>query len=249
MHRWARDAGRFGTRLDGVRLDWPAIVARQHEIVARFQPTTDSFERKGVRVHLGDARFEDAHTLRVDGQAIRGEKVLIAGGSEPVIPDVPGRELAITSDALLFLPAFPSRLVLIGSGVIALEMASAFHDLGADVTVVGREAEILPQFDADVAAYLRAVLEARGVTFVRSATLDRLERRGDEIVARVAGSDLRATTVCFATGRRWLPASLGADGLGLAIGRLGLETTDDLRTSVDAIWAAGDAAGRMQLTQ
>ena len=248
MHRWARDAGRFGTKVDGVGLDWPTLVARQHAIVEQFQPSTDSFERKGVRVHLGEARFEDPHTLRVDGHLIHGDRILIAAGSEPVIPPVPGRELAITSNELLFVPVFPSRLLLIGSGVIALEMASAFCDLGAEVTVVGRETEILPSFDADVAAYLRAILEARGVTFVRGATLERLSRSGDEIAAHLAGSEIRATTVCFATGRRWRPAGLGADGLGLALGRLGLETTDDLRTSVDGIWAAGDAAGRMQLT-
>src|SRR5688572_19839843 len=239
MHRWTRDAAGFGTKLEGVRLDWPTVVARQHAVVARFQPSASSLEEKGVRVVLGEARFEDPHTLRVDGQVIRGDRLLIAAGSEPVIPSVPGRELAITSTDLLFLPDFPSRLLLIGGGVIAIEMASAFRDLGAEVTVLAREAEILPQFDADVAAYLRAILEARGVRFLRSATLERLTRQGDEIVASLGGSEVRATAVCFATGRRWRPASLGADGLGFALGGLGLETTEDLKTSVDGIWAAG----------
>jgi glutathione reductase (NADPH) len=78
--------------------------------------------------------------------------------------------------------------------------------------------------------------------------VERLERSDAEILVHMAGADVRATAVCFATGRRWRPESLGAEGLGLTVGRLGLETTDDMRTSVAGIWAAGDAAGRMQLT-
>src|SRR5689334_11562246 len=115
MHRWAREAGTFGTQTGAVTLDWPTVVARQHAMVKRFQPPVDSFERKGVRVHLGEARLHDAHAVRVDGHVLAGERVLIAAGSAPMIPPIPGRELAITSDELLFLPEFPKRLALIGS--------------------------------------------------------------------------------------------------------------------------------------
>src|SRR5207245_10938478 len=142
-----------------------------HDIVRELQLAPAALEATGVRVLLGEARFTDPHTVTVNGTTVRGEKVVIAAGSTPVILPVPGREVAITADPLLFLPAFPRRLLLVGAGVISLEMASAFSDLGAEVTVIGNEPEVLPTFDADVAGYARALLEARGVTFHLDASV------------------------------------------------------------------------------
>jgi pyruvate/2-oxoglutarate dehydrogenase complex dihydrolipoamide dehydrogenase (E3) component len=234
------------------RLDWPVVVARQHEIVARLRPPTDKLERYGARVWLGEARFQDSHTLAVDGARVYGEKIIIAAGSAPVVPPIEGRELGITSDELLFLPEFPESLVLVGAGAIGLEMAGAFNDLGARVTVVAREDEILPGFDPDVAAYLRALLEAQGVVFHRGTQVTGLTGKRGGIVTRFvqreAAREVRSAVVCFAVGRRWDPRSLGAEGLGLETNRLGLKTSPHLRTSVAHVYAAGDAAGNVQLT-
>jgi pyruvate/2-oxoglutarate dehydrogenase complex dihydrolipoamide dehydrogenase (E3) component len=248
----ATEGATFGTVSGAPRLDWPAVVARQHDVVARLRPPTETLERAGIRVHLGEASFVDGHTLRVGGADIHGERVIIAAGSAPIVPPIEGRELAITSDDLLFLPEFPSRLVLIGSGAVGLEMAGAFSDLGAAVTVIGQESEILAGFDADVAAYLRRLLEARGVTFHRSARVTALRATPGVVITEFAGDGraqaVAATAVCVAAGRRWQPRMLGAEGLGLATNRLGLATTPYLRTSVAHIYAAGDAAGNVQLT-
>lgn len=233
-------------------MDWDAIVRRQHEVVRALQPPPGAFDGPGTKVYLGEARFLDPHTLQVDGQRIRGEKILIAAGSEAVVPPVPGRDLAITSDQILFLPRLPERLALIGAGVIGLEMAGAFADLGSQVTVVGQDAEILPALDADVSAYIRIILEARGVTFHLGSTLERLSGAPGAFTvhAQKDGAPLafEATQVCFATGRRFNPRRVGADILGLKVGRLGLEVTPHLRTSIPHIYAAGDAAGNQQLT-
>ena len=231
-------------------------MARQHEIVARFAPPPGDFAAKGVTVLRGDARFEDPHTLRLETagtrSTVRAPRILIAAGSAPVIPDVEGAALGITSDELLFLPEFPSRLVLVGAGAIGLEMAGAFSDLGAAVDVILQEPEILGPFDADVGAYLRAILEARGVTFHRSATLTSLSGSAGAVVARfTSGSvvhELPPAGVCLAVGRRWTPAMLGAEALGFELTPRGLRTDAFLRTSVPGIYAAGDAAGNRQLT-
>src|SRR5207249_12170490 len=119
----------------------------------------------------------DAHTAEADGTRLAGDTILTAAASEPVILDIPRREHPITSDDLLFLPDFPPTLTLFGAGAIALEMASAFRDLGSEVTVIGREAEILPGFDAEVAGYLRTILEAKGVAFRLDARVARLDGR------------------------------------------------------------------------
>lgn len=233
-------------------LDWAAVVRRQHEIVRELQPAPAAFERTGARVYLAEARFEDARTVRADGTSIRGEKIVIAAGSEPVVPRLAGRELAITSDDILFLPAFPESLVLVGAGVIGLEMASAFADLGARVTVIGREPEILPGVDADVAAYIRTILEGRGVRFELGAELARLSGTPGAVTAH-ATRDGRALTVtaaqvCLAVGRRYNPARAGTGALGLTLGDKGLRVSEYLQTSLPHIYAAGDAAGNHQLT-
>jgi pyruvate/2-oxoglutarate dehydrogenase complex dihydrolipoamide dehydrogenase (E3) component len=249
VHALVRHAARYGTVVDNVRLDWPAVLRRQHEIVATFQPPVASIEQTGARVVLGQARFVDAHTVLVDGTQLAGDKILIAAGSEPVIPDIPGRELAITSDDLLFLPDFPASLTLIGAGAIGLEMASAFRDLGSVVTVIDRDDEILPGFDPDVAGYLRRMLEARGVTFRLGVRVARLEGGPGAVTARLeGGGDIASAVVCMAAGRRFRPEMLGAESLGLETSRLGLKVTPYLRSSIPHIYAAGDAAGRRQLT-
>jgi pyruvate/2-oxoglutarate dehydrogenase complex dihydrolipoamide dehydrogenase (E3) component len=252
VHHLVRRAADFGTAAGAPRLDWAAVVARQHETVARLRPPLDKLERTGARIVLGEARFEDPHTVAVGGARLRGERIIIAGGSAPVMPPLEGAELAITSDDLLFLPELPASLVLVGAGAIGLEMAGAFSDFGATVTVIGQEAEILAGFDADVAAYLRAILEARGVTFHRGAQVTALRGRRGDVVVHFRQADrareTRASAVCVAVGRRFRPQMLGAEGLGLETGRLGLRTTAHLRTSLPHVYAAGDAAGNAQLT-
>lgn len=172
-----QDAGTFGIRTGPVSLDWNGVVRRQHEVVRALQPAPGAFEKMGATVYLAEARFVDAHTVQADGRQLRAGRIVIAAGSEPVVPPLPGRELAITSDQILFLPDFPSRLALVGGGVIGLEMAGAFADLGSRVTVIVRDAEVLPALDRDVGAYIRGLLESRGVRFLRDARLEGLSGR------------------------------------------------------------------------
>ncbi len=252
IHRLAKDAARFGTTTGTVELDWPTVIRRQHEIVKEFQPLPASLARAGADVVLGEARFTDPHTITVNGSALWGNRIIIAAGSLPVVPAVPGIEAAITSDEILFLPVFPRRLVIVGAGVIGLEMAGAFSDFGAEVVVIGQEPEILPAFDPDVAGYLRKILETRGVTFHLGAHLAGFTGRRGDVTARFTKDgrphEVTADQACVAIGRRWRSETLGAEHLGLDRGHLGLAVTPYLRTSVAHIYAAGDAAGNAQLT-
>ncbi len=252
IHRITKDAARFGTTAGPIALDWPTVIRRQHDIVKEFQPLPAALARPGAEIILGEARFADPHTIVVNDATLRSDRIIIAAGSIPVAPAVPGIEAAITSDELLFLPVFPQRLVIVGTGVIGLEMAGAFSDFGAEVVVVGQEGEILPGFDPDVAGYLRRIFESRGVTFHLGATLTSFSGRRGDVTARFTRDGephaVAADQACVAIGRRWRPETLGAQHLGLERGRLGLAVTPYLRTSVAHIYAAGDAAGNAQLT-
>ncbi len=235
-----------------MRLDWAAVAGRQHEIVKALRPSPESLTKTGAKVFLAEGRFLDAYTLEAGGERVEGERIVVAAGSEPLIPPLEGREFAITSDDLLFLPAFPERLVLVGAGVIGLEMASAFADLGAGVTVLGRESEILPTLDADVAAYIRRLLEAKGVTFQLEATVTQLTGWRNDLTVhftkRGRQGEVRAAHVCLAVGRRFNSKRLGADAIGLELAGTGLKVSPYLQTSRPHIYAAGDAAGGEMLT-
>jgi pyruvate/2-oxoglutarate dehydrogenase complex dihydrolipoamide dehydrogenase (E3) component len=252
VHRLVREAGGFGTFSGAVRLDWDAVQHRQNEIVEAHRPSGADLEKHGIRVAIGTARFTDPHLVEVGGQQLGAERFVIAAGSEPVVPDLPGRELLLTSDQLLFLSAFPASLTFIGAGPVALELAGAFNDFGSRVTVLARDAEILPTVDADVARNLRKRMEERGVTFRLQTTVTYLTRAADGV--RVAfdsagmANELTSRQVCAAVGRRFHPRSIGAARIGLELGRLGLRTSPYLATSVPHIYAAGDAAGNRQLT-
>lgn len=247
-----KDAARFGTTTGAVELDWPAVVRRQHAIVEEFRPLPAALARAGAEVVLGEARFSDPHTIAVNGSALWGNRIIIGAGSAPVIPDVPGIDATITSDEILFLPVFPPRLVIVGAGVIGLEMAGAFSDLGAEVTVIGQDAEILSAFDQDVAGYVRKILESRRVTFHLGATLTGFSGTRGAVTTHFTRDgkprEVAADQACLAIGRQWRPETLGAERLGLEMGHLGLKVTRYLRTSVTHIYAAGDAAGNGQLT-
>ncbi len=251
-HRLVRESAGFAARSGGAGPDWDAVLHRQNEIVDALRPSAADLEKRGIRVAIGAARFTDPHIVEVDGRPLGAERFIIAAGSQPVIPDLPGRELLITSDHLLFLPAFPTSLTFIGGGPVALELAGAYADFGSRVTVLARDAEILPSVDPDVARYLRKSMEARGITFRLQTTVTRLVPApgGVRIEFDSAGmvNEMTSTQVCAAMGRRFHPRTIGAARIGLELGRLGLRTSPYLRTSVPHVYAAGDAAGNRQLT-
>jgi glutathione reductase (NADPH) len=251
-HRLVRTARDFGTFAGAVQLDWDAVQQRQNEIVDAVRPPAADLEKRGIRVVIGTARFGDPHIVEVNGRPLAAERFVIAAGSQPVIPELPGRELLVTSDQLLFLPVFPTSLTFIGAGPVALELAGAFNDFGTRVTVLARDAEILPGVDADVARYLRKRMEERGVTFRLKTTVTRLAESPDGVLVAFdsAGlaNEMTSRHVCAAVGRRFHPRTIGASRIGLEMGRLGLRTSPYLATSVPHIYAAGDAAGNRQLT-
>ena len=252
LHRLVRESAGYVSRSGGARLDWDAVMQRQNEVVDTLRPTAADLEKRGIRVVVGVARFADPHIVEVNGRPLAAERFIIAAGSQPEIPDLPGRELLITSDHVLFLPAFPASLTFIGGGPVALELAGAFADFGSRVTVLARDAEILPTVDPDVARYLRKIMELRGVAFRLHATVTSLAPSADgvriEFDSAGMANAMTSSQVCAAVGRRFNPRTIGAARIGLEMGRLGLRTTPHLATSVPHIYAAGDAAGNRQLT-
>jgi pyruvate/2-oxoglutarate dehydrogenase complex dihydrolipoamide dehydrogenase (E3) component len=196
----------------------------------------------GVDVFLGDARFVGRGAVEIDGQRLRFEKALIATGSGPAIPDVPGLAAAryLTNETVFELTEQPRRLVCLGGGVVSCEMAQAFRRLGNEVDVVASARRLLAADAPEASGVVTERLAAEGVRLhlgVRATKVD----GGRQRVTLSDGSELEYDALLVAAGRKVNVEGMGLESAGVKIGRAGVEVDDHLQTSNRAIYAAGDA--------
>jgi glutathione reductase (NADPH) len=198
----------------------------------------------------GRARVVSPHEVDVDGRRFRARHILVATGGHPLMPEVPGGEHAVSSDAMFDLPRFPKRLVVVGGGYIACEMASILRGLGAQVTQLVRGARLLRGFDDDIAAFLAVEMGKKGIDIRLGTHLTRIDREGDTLHATLHdGTVLPADTVLQATGRGPNTAGLGLEDAGVELGARGGVIVDaQFRANVPSIFAVGDVTDRLQLT-
>jgi glutathione reductase (NADPH) len=198
----------------------------------------------------GRARLVGADTVEVDGQRHRARHVLVATGGKPVIPEFPGHELAITSNQIFDLAAFPRHLVVVGGGYIACEFASIFRGLGARVTQLYRGEQVLRGFDDDVRAFVAAEMGKKGVELRTGCKVQRIDASGNGLVLTLADdTQLTADSVLYATGRAPNTAGLGLVEAGVELSHNGAIVVDQqFQTRVASVCAVGDVIDRVQLT-
>jgi glutathione reductase (NADPH) len=238
-------------------LHWDILKARR---AAEIQHLNGIYEglMDGAQVTLlrGHGRLTGAHAAELSSatgerRALTARHILIATGGTPFVPEFPGHELAVTSDDMFDLPVFPKHLVVLGGGYIGCEMASIFHGLGAQVTVLYRGEQILRGFDDEVRAFTAEEMRKAGVDIRLNSDVARLEAtpEGERRLTLEDGSQLQADVVLSATGRRPKVAGLGLEAVGVRQGKGGvIEIDDDFQTSVPGIFAVGDVVGRKTLT-
>jgi pyruvate/2-oxoglutarate dehydrogenase complex dihydrolipoamide dehydrogenase (E3) component len=247
--RRAAELGIKGT--EGVGLDWAAVIARKNRLVASWSDGKDAaFERQGISVLRGPARFLGPHELLVGDRRVTAERVVIATGSAPKRPPIEGIERALTSDQLLERTTLPQRLVVIGGGVIAMELGFAFGRAGAQVTVLQSGPVVLPALDEDIRTALVDLAPGAGLTVVTNAKVTRVAP-DHTVEAQVGGRPERfpADVVLVATGRPPNTAGLGLEAAGVALER-GAVRVNEYRQSPSAphVYAAGDVTGSHQHT-
>jgi glutathione reductase (NADPH) len=236
--------------------DWRAFLMAKDQEIARLSGIyTANVNKAGADILYGTARFLDPHTLEVKGETgtrkVTAEKILIAAGDRPSLPNVPGIEHAITSEEAFHLPELPKRMVIVGGGYIAIEFACIFHGLGVDVTLVYRGPNLLRGFDEDVRAHLADELRLRGLRVLLSNQHARIEKNRDGVLVSHLTDSLKveAEVVMFATGREPHVKTLGLEKAGVKLNDKGAIAVDDFsRTNVEHIWAVGDITDRMPLT-
>lgn len=244
-----RDRDALGVGSQPPRIDVTSVFDHIDHAIRTIEPADSvaSVEATGARVVAGTAVFTSPTTASVDGASVRFRQAVIATGSSPALPDIPGLADAnpLTSETVWGLRERPARLVVLGGGAIGCELAQAWARLGSAVTLVHRGERLLPKEDVDASAIVAEALRSDGVTVVlraRSARV-RAEGRGGALVLD-DGSEHPFDALLVATGRTPRTAGLGLDRAGVATDERGFVRVDaTLRTSNRRIRAAGDVAG------
>lgn len=241
------DARALGIRTEGRALDYAALAAFKERQVSLLRRGVESLEKAhGVEVVAGFGRLENANTLEVEGRRLTAQRVILATGSQPALPPIPGAQDALTSDGVLSLTALPASLVIVGGGVIGMEFATLFSSLGVKVTVLEMLPDILPGVDARLSALLRRSLKRRRVDIINNA---RVTEIGSTVRYEVDGEPrtVQAERCAVCTGRRPQTQGIGLEAVGVRTQRGYVCVNDRMETSVPGIYAVGDITGGPQL--
>jgi glutathione reductase (NADPH) len=246
------DAAGFGWSVAPPRFDWPGlIVAKDQEIGRLSQIYINMLNNSGVTIIDGRGVVCDAHTVEVGGRTYTADKILVATGGHPTVPDIPGIEHVISSNEALDLPHLPRRIVIVGGGYIAVEFAGIFKGFGSEVVEIIRREELLYGFDDDLRVMLAQEMRNRGIeihTRTQVARIVKAPREGYSVFTTI-GQEISADLVMYATGRRPNTRGLGLAEAGVALDENGAVSVDEWqRSSVSNIYAVGDVTDRLNLT-
>ncbi|HZI15232.1 MAG TPA: glutathione-disulfide reductase [Myxococcus sp.] len=252
FHEEFQDAAGYGWSVPEPTFDWSKLLAAKNKELDRLRGVYGRLLRdSGVTLVEGRGRLVDAHTVEVAGKRYTAERILVATGSRPFLPqDVTGIEHAVTSDEALSFPELPKRLVIVGGGYIGVELACVFQGLGAKVTVVLRSPTVLSGFDTDVRGFLTEELRKKGIELQTDTFIRDIEKREGVVSLLTRGGDtLEADAVLYATGRVPNTRGLGLEEAGVKLDSRGAVCVDEWsRTSVENIFAVGDVTDRINLT-
>lgn len=245
-----RNAASVGLKAVEPEFSLADIVARKDAVVEQLrQAIAGVLAAPGITLVNAKASFVDDHTVEAEGQRYTADTIIVATGSshKTLRLEALDDSLLLTSDSLLSLTEFPKRLVIVGAGVIGMEFASIFSQLGAQVTVVEYLKECIPALDADIAKRLRKTLEKQGVEFYMQSAVKKIadgnvtfERKGKE-------QSVEADKVLMAVGRKPNVDGLGLENTSLVWSEKGITVDDNMLTNVPGVYAIGDVNARMML--
>ena len=245
------DAAGFGWTVPEPTFHWPTLVANKDKEIARLNGIYERIlANAGVTILKNRATIVDPHQVECGGKTYSAKHILVATGSWPTVPGIPGKELAITSNEAFFLPELPKSAIVVGGGYIAVEFASIFNGLGVKTTLVYRGKRLLRGFDAELGAKLAEEMTKKGVTIRFESDLASLAKSADGITATFKDASVMETgVVMYATGRKPNTRNLGLEAAGVNLATDGaIQVNKHLQSSVPSIHAIGDVTNRINLT-
>jgi glutathione reductase (NADPH) len=246
-----RDAVGFGWSAEHPRFEWARLIANKNKEIQRLNGVYGKIlGDAGVKVIKGHAEVVDPHTVRVNGEQFTAKYILVAVGSWPLVPRIPGAEHAITSNEAFHMPSLPERVIIVGGGYIGVEFAGIFHGLGAHITQLYRGKLFLRGFDNDIRSTLAEEMLKRGIDLRFNADITQVAKENGALIATLSdGSVLEAEQILYATGRGSKTPNLGLEAAGVKLKYNGAVMVDEYsKSSVDSIYAIGDCTDRMMLT-
>lgn len=251
----ARRGAEFGIGTGDITVDMSKVKARKDRIMLDDRHGVESWLEgmTGATLIRGHARFEDPHTIRVDDELLHADRIYLNVGGRAIVPDIPGLSDVdyLTNVGILDLATLPEHLVVVGGSYIALEFAQMYRRFGARVSVVEKGPRLTSREDEDVSAAIKEILEAEGIDIHLNATDMRIVKQGNgfELHPREGAEPIAGSHVLVATGRQPNTDDLGLDAASVETDARGFVKVDDqLRTTVEHIWAMGDCNGRGAFT-
>ena len=245
------DAASFGWITGEARFVWKTLLANKDREIARLNGVYERLLTSvGVEILRSRARVLDPHTVEIGGERRTAKYILVATGSWPQVPALPGSELGFTSNEVFHLERLPARALVVGGGYIAVEFASIFNGLGVETTLAYRGARLLRGFDAELCERLAEEMGRKGVAIRLQSNPARLDKENGALrITYENGSSQEVDAVLFATGRKPNTAALGLESAGVKLAADGAVIVDRYsKSSVDSIYAVGDATNRLNLT-
>ena len=250
-HAHFEDSVGFGWSYDHPTFDWPTLIRNKNNEIKRLNGIYLSLlEKAGVEIFNSYASFIDPHTIEVDGKTITADKILIATGGTPVMPDFDGADLMMVSDDMFYLDTLPRHIVIYGAGYIAVEFAHIMHGLGSRVTMIYRGDKPLRGFDEDIRTHLEKEMEKQGITLKSETVIQSIRQTDHGLRLDLSdGTTLDCDVALSAIGRKAKVDNLNLPAAGVRLSRHGtIEVNTHYQTTADHIFAVGDVTGGMELT-
>ena len=230
---------------------WDDLIKNKNKEIERLNGIYQKIlDDSNVKVFEEHAKIIDPHTIKINNENITTKYIMIATGGWPYVPNIEGKELAITSNEAFFLETLPNKIIIVGGGYIAVEFASIFKGLNIETSLIYRGPLFLRGFDKDLREVLSNEMKKKGINLIFNKDIKKIKKINTEISAELDdGQELISDQVMFATGRRPNCSNIGLDEVGVKLDAEGaIEINSNYQTSISSIYAVGDVTNRINLT-
>lgn len=232
--------------------DWPTLRDNKTKEIERLNGVYRwILEDAGCEIIEGRARVTGPHSVEVNGKTVTADKIMLAVGGWPTVPEFEGSELAITSNETFYLEKLPKKVIVVGGGYIAVEFAGIYQGLGVETTLMYRGPKILRYFDQDVSEIIAEEIQEKGINLQVNTNITKIQKLADGSLQATLtdGSSLNADVILYATGRKPMLNDLGMDTVNVELDESGkIKVNEEFQTSEPSIYAVGDIIPGPELT-